>query len=320
MADPYPLGAVFCDALTVTVPQGCYAELLPELEAVLDRILCESPDVGVYLCPSGGWVKTGTRSGVSWIQASGGVLGALRDVSAYSDYLWLFAPFPHRVSRLDATLNVSTPSSPVLLDLYTKGRAGGLSLSRKAIKPGSVEGRFSPAFYDLAADTGTVYLGKRSAEVRLTVYDKRQEVYANTRVDIGQMLLRYELRVTDKMGASLKDADNPTSMFWHFVAPDILAAPPGVAPWEPFHDGGFAVDRRIIPPYDRLKRRVEASLELPRLLALADQCGPQGRKLFYGLVRRYHDQGATWADIEGALLGAPFDQAQAVTVSDDIPF
>lgn len=320
MFKPFNPGVVFCDALTVTVPQDHYAELLPGLEAVLDRVLCESPEPGVYLCSSGGWVKTGSRSGVSWVQASGGVLGALRDVGAFSDYLWLFPSFPYRVTRLDATLDVVTTPSPVLVDLYNKGFAGELSLTRKRIKPRSVECRFSPAFYDESAHTGTVYLGKRSAEVRLTVYDKRQEVYAKTRKDIGQMLLRYELRVTDKMGASLKDAQEPASMFWHFVSPDILAAPAGVDVWQPYQDGGFDIERRTVLPYERLKRRVEGSAEFPRLFALADQCGPQGRKLLYGLIRRYHDQAATWADIEGALLGVAFDQARVVAASDETPF
>lgn len=295
-------GLIFCDALTVTIPQDCYAGLLPNLESVLDRVLCASPQVGVYICPSGGWVKIGVRSGVSWVQASGGILGALRDVGAYADYLSLFAAYPHRVTRLDVALDVDVSPSPVLLGLYAKGREGVLSLTRKAIKPSAIEGRFSPAFYDLAADTGTVYVGRRSAEVRLTVYDKRQEVYARTKEDIGHMLLRYELRVTDKMGATLGDAYKPAPIFWHFLAPGFLSAPSEVGQWEPFHDGGFAVNRRTVPAYERMKRRVEASTEMPRLFALADECGPQGRRLLYGLIRRYYDRSTTWADVEAALL------------------
>jgi hypothetical protein len=298
---PVP-GVVFCDHLTVTVPKSCFGEVLPLLESVLDRVLCESPQPGVYLCPAGGWVKTGERSGRVWFQATGGVLAALRHVDAYLAYLSVFSPFPHNVSRLDATLDVEIDPAPVLAGLYVRGRSGELSLTRKRIKPRSVGCRFSPAFYDLSIDTGSVYLGSRTAEVRLVAYDKRQEVHARTREDLGINLLRYELRVTDKMGISLKDAHSPSPVFWHFVSPDILPVPAGVAVWVPFEDGGFDVDRGVVLPYQRLKNRVSSSQELARLFSLADQCGPEGRRLFYGLVRKYHDQAATWADVQGAVL------------------
>lgn len=299
-------GSVFCDFLTVTVPEDEWESLRPSLEVVLEGVYCEAPDKGVYICPLGGWVKSGKRSGVVWVQASGALLAALRKMNLYAAYLQLFAGLPHRVTRLDASLDVRTDAPSEIVRVYQLATGkGGVSLTQKAVKPTAVSFYLSPSAFD-GRETGTLYIGGKTAEVRLVLYDKREEFYKSSRLDLDP-LLRYEFRVTGKMGASLKDAYDPTAMFWHFMPHDVLPTPAGVAAWVPFLDGGFDVDRRFPSPYERLKKRVELSRELSSLFELADDCGPQGRKLFYGLVRRFHDPGATWADVQRAVLAEAGD-------------
>lgn len=296
------VGVVFCDFLTATVPPDEWLSLRGELMPVLDEVYCESPQDGVYLCPLGGWLKVGKRAGIVWVQASGGLLAALRHKGCYVDYLRAFASRPHRVTRLDAALDVVKDGPDEIGRVYALACSGGIALSQKTIRPKSVSASINPCHFD-GRQTGTVYVGSRTAEVRLAVYDKREEYYRDAKLDVGQ-LVRYELRVTGKMGATLRDAHEPAAMFWHFVSPDVLQAPPEALPWIPFTEGGFTLGRAVSSPYERLRRRVERSAELARLFALADECGPQGRKLLYGLLRRFHDPAATWADVERALLAA----------------
>lgn len=298
MAEFLVPGVVFCDFLTVTCPADEWAELRPALEAVLDEVSCESPREGVYICPSGGWVKVGRRSGVVWIQATGGVLQALREAGAYMAYLKAIAGHSHRVTRLDASINLAVEGQKEIPRLYLVGIEGKAKLSRKAVRPSSVSAIITPSLFD-GQNTGTVYFGRCTAEVRLTAYDKREHVRQKTGEDIGP-LMRYEVKVSDKMGASLRDASEPTAMFWHFASPSVLEAPAGVPEWEPFRDGGFELNRPPMLPYARLKRRVESSRELARLVELADECGPKGRDLLCNLLGRYH--GLHWVRETGLAV------------------
>lgn len=293
---PPPPGEVFCDHLTCTVPPDEWHSLRPELESVLDGVYCESPQSGVYLCPLGGWVKVGKRSGVVWVQASGGLLLALRKLGLYNAYLSLFAARPHRVTRLDASLDLAVDAQPEIIRLYMLARGeegeiqdGGIKLSQKTVKRSNVSVILNPSRLD-GRNTGTLYIGGKKAEVKLVVYDKREEFYASRQLDLGHRI-RYELRVTGKMGVTLRDAGSPAGVFWHFLSPGILTAPSDAPPWEPFTDGGFEVQRPEILPYVRLKNRVENSTELPRLLALADALGPEGRKIFFSMIDKYHPPG-----------------------------
>jgi hypothetical protein len=198
----------------------------------------------------------------------------------------LFASRPHNVTRLDAAVDFPEDAPPVVERFYKRAVAGGISLSRKAVKASGVSQFCAPSRFD-GRDTGTLYVGRHTAEVRLVVYDKREEVFKKTGDDVGHRL-RLELRITGKMGATLRDASEPAPMLYHFLVPDVLHPLPGVPAWVPFREGGFSVDRPAVLPYARLKRRVEDSNELARLVALADECGPKGRELLCGLMRRYH--------------------------------
>lgn len=283
---------VFCDYLTVTVPKDDFEPVLREVDSVLHELCCEAVGDLVWRCPLGGTFQAGLRGSVGWIQASGGAMGALRVTSLLAGYLCCYSVRPHRVTRLDATLDMPIESPVILSTLYSAAKAGGVRLSRKAIQPSQVSSIMSPSLYGASQDTGTVYLGRKTAEVLLKVYDKRQELIARTGVDPGHNITRYEVTVRAKQGPTLRDVMEPAGLFYHFLSPDILKAPQGVSEWRPFTDGGYTVVRQETLPYELLKRRVESSRELAKLIQLADQCGPHGFDLLVSLMRRFHSSSA----------------------------
>ena len=88
--------------------------------------------------------------------------------------------------------------------------------------------------------------------------------------------LRYEVTVTGKMGPTLRDAADPTALFWHFAGGTLLPAPDNVPAWCG-HGEGFKVDRVVdLLPFQALQRRIECSPEVEDLVMLADRLGPSG--------------------------------------------
>lgn len=281
-------GFVFCDFLTVTFPAGDSIGVMDEVCPLLDGSGFEDKGDGAFCCPiTDGWVTASVKYGVFRIQVTGGALSAFRRVDLFQHLLCAFGSFPHRVTRLDATLDLPWDSPPFLAALYASAVSGSVSLSRKRLRGQQVTRVMHPSVFD-GRDTGSVYLGKRTAEVSHVAYDKREEIFSRTGVDVGP-LLRNELRLSSKMGVSLRDAWEPAPVFWHFVAPAILAAPGGVSEWVSGQGLGFAVDRASLLPYERLRRRVESSSDLASMVRLARSCGPEGYRLMESLIRRLYD-------------------------------
>lgn len=277
---------IFCDALSVTFPQeersGVIADLLP----FFDESGFESANSDLLVNPScNGMIHLSDKYGVFRFEAKGPALQQLRDTGVFVSVLATLGLRPHRVTRLDATLDLPIDAPPVLQELYTIARRGKVKLSRKAVPSSNVRRLESPGLD--GRDTGTVYLGRRSAEVVLTVYDKRNEIWSRSGVDVGPRL-RYEIRLTSKVGVTLRDAFEPAAVFYNFLAPGLLQRPDGLPEWKPGEDLGFVVDRVPGLPYRRLQRRVEGSAELARLVALARECGPDGFKMLVSMMRRYH--------------------------------
>ena len=276
---------VFADFLGVTVPADEWHHgALPEMESVLDEVCCERIAPDYFKGPSGGHVKFGQRSGVVWVQATGQVLAELRAFKLLDDFLMSFGTRSHRVTRLDATLDLPHSTPPVLDRLYDAVKGGELRLSRKRVTVGQLSKLVAPSLYG-GEDTGTLYVGQKTAEVCLKVYDKRQERLKFTGQDIGFDLTRYEVTVRGKMGPSLRDVFDPTAIFYHYMSPEILHAPLGVPAWVPY-EGGYSIERGERLPYQVLKRRMESSSELQRLLTLASQCGDHGFELFVSQAQR----------------------------------
>lgn len=282
------IGQVFCDYLSVTMPKDEWFHAKQEIEPILDEILCvkmQDDKAGAYYkgeeC---GKLQAGFRAGVVWVQASGGLLASLRAAHLLNNYLMVFGVRPHRVTRLDATVDLPHDTPPEIERLYGACVAGQVCLTRKRIDPKQVEKWIGPSLYG-GEDTGTIYMGSKAAEVRPLVYDKRQERIKHTGQDIGYSLTRYECRISGKMGPSLRDAVQPASIFFHYMSPSILTRPTEVTEWKPYL-GGYEMPKQQILPYESLKRRIETSHDLVRLVQLAQECGPSGIELLISQIRK----------------------------------
>lgn len=283
------MGDVFCDFLSVTSPHDGWVDLRSEIEPVLDGIgACvefEDGDSHVVWRAGDGTVNAKKFGPVMAVGASGAAIAQLRGMGLFGRFLFALGSRPHRVTRLDAARDVAVDAAPEIARIMAKGGGQqGIALSRKRTSPRHIT-KLVHRRPDDGQETGTVYVGSRSAEVRAAVYDKREERLAKGFDDPGP-LLRHELRVKSSVGASLRDAADPEALFWHYMSPGLLARPEGVPVWSP-HGAGFVLDGRVdVPlPAARLKRRLESSPDVAALLALAREVGPHGFDFLVNCMR-----------------------------------
>lgn len=280
-------GDPFCDFLGVTVPAEVWESLRPEVGVELDALgmhveVDQEKSVLWRVPGQTGTVRADRRGKVWSMGASGAVCAGLRAAGRFNAFLSAIGSRPHRVTRLDASLDVRSDAAPVVAEVTRAGRAGELTLTRKAITPGDVT-----TITGVRADgavSGTVYVGSRRADVRMVVYDKEHERAARKLPACGP-LTRYELRLRSRTGVSLRDAALPAAVFWHYASPDFVTAPPGVPEWDPATTG-FEIQRsQPMLPAARLVHRVASSPEIRALIALAAECGPYGVELLCSRIR-----------------------------------
>ena len=302
------IGVPFCDALTVTFPDDYWHQvrqaILPELDAIGMGVEVDVQRLVLWRAPGGaGVVRAEVVNAVRVLSISGAVCGGLRGAGRWGAMLAAIGQFPHRVTRLDATLDVAADAPPILSAVAALARAGGLSMTRKAVRPRDVTSLLS--LRDDGELSGTLYVGSRRAGVRLCLYDKRKERMDNGLLDVGP-LTRYELRVGSSAGVSLRDAFSPVGLFWHFLPGEVLPCPAGVAPWAPT-EGGYDLDRpEPLTPAERLYRRVQDSAELAALVKLASEF-PGGLDYLAAQVRR---MGAAWGGGVSPPLTAVAESAE----------
>lgn len=275
----------FCDYLTATVPlvdDDLIVRLRPFLDASGFSVDWSDEKKLVLRSPEGGTFVWQKRYGMWCLGVSGSACSDLRRSGQWLGFLAEIGATPHRVTRLDATLDLAEPAPGVVRRVRRRGVAGKVSLSRKSIRPHDVQTHLAPSMID-GIETGSVYLGSPNAEVRLVVYDKREERYKATGIDVGN-LTRYELRLKSGTGVTLRDVAEPAAVFWHHMGRSVLRPPAGVSPWSPQADG-WVLDR-VDPPFPmaRLARRVEESAEVLALCRLADEIGPSGREALCRLL------------------------------------
>lgn len=277
------------DWVSVSLPSQSVLPVADDLRSLVSVVpgVSAFPYGEGWQFPSSGLLQVRSRSGsFGVISASGAALVALRGAGVYGDFLRLLGSEPHRLTRLDVALDVAVHAPPVLQALYGRAVRGEFSLTRKALSPSRHVARYlcpGPS----GEDTGTVYLGARSAEVKARVYDKRCERIARGEDDPGPWL-RIELTVTSKVGVSLKDAWEPASVFWHFmgVALDgVVARPAGVPDWSPGGDGFHLPPRPVRDLVQVLRRRLERSREIQDVCGLARKV-PGGSVLVYWRLGR----------------------------------
>jgi hypothetical protein len=276
-----------CDWLDVTFPAdspllGSLAGFLHDQGAQARRVNDQTIE---YRLPSASWgnfrIENSPR-GWGRASASGGSCEALRAVSSFGEYLSLLAEHPHTLTRLDLCLDVPLPSSPIIMALVERYPPDSLVyLTRKGVAPNyNLQPTVSHGF------TGTFYAGDKrgSARVIAKVYDKQSE-----RLKYGVVispLTRYEITIKKRCGATLRDVSDPAPLFWHYASPSLLPLPPGQVPWVPFTGDYWAPGSLpSLTPYERLRRSVDASVDLERLCALADQIPVNGRASLLRLLQ-----------------------------------
>lgn len=280
MTKPLP---IICDWLDVTfspseAPWPSVNRLL--LDAGFDA---ESADRSTFVYRLGrATVMFGPSRGALRASFSGSACAALRDHGTWSDLLSELSSVPHRVTRVDAALDLSVDGAD-LVDLMRKRYASGaVNLGRKAVRTSVVlsvrpDGR----------ETGTWYAGRLTkARYTARVYDKAWEALDKR----GELLPpRARVEVTAKggdSGATLRDAAEPAALFWHLASPALLDAPKGIPLWTPNRDLGWVAPAKHFDPAALLKRRVESSALLDALAVLADDLGPNGRDYLLGLLEK----------------------------------
>lgn len=275
-----------CDWVNISVPEDSTPEVDRELRLILGSIGALSglrqATGELHKLSSGGTLKKTDGRGFSFYGASGAFLEALRANDLFDNYLSVFASVPHSVTRMDIAHDVFTDAPPVLRKLYSDCKKGKIQLTRKRLSPGQFS--WSQHVRDDGADSGTVYLGRRTSEVYAKVYDKLKERQDAGFSDYTTPTTRYELTVSGKQGISLADVQRPVALFWRYMS-GILPRPKSVPDWSPLDDAGFSVrPRRSLLPAEVLKQSVEDSLELDKLIGLARDIGPHGYDYFLSLL------------------------------------
>jgi hypothetical protein len=290
------------DYLNITVPIG-------EADSVIESLRLVFSDLGL-LCVADGDYTLPTKGGrasfrqymqIMQFSFSGQILKVCRDLDLLGSLLSCFFDVPHRVTRLDIAHDTSESTPYILKKFYASSKRGDITFSRKAIDSQHIKKIISASLYG-GSDTGTLYIGSRKHDVSLTIYDKRQERFANTGSDIGYNLTRYELRLSRKVGMSLRDVFTPECIFWQKME-GVLERPVGVPEWVS-SDGGFEVSRGVPSlPAVLLKRRVEASADLKDIIKLADQAGVNGRAYLLSLLSRLIEDGSSPLPMSQTLEG-----------------
>ncbi|MNZ80335.1 Replication initiation factor [compost metagenome] len=215
------------------------------------------------------------------VSISGGACAALRDLRLFEQALWVLHSSPHKVTRLDAALDLPMDAADVIQALCTRYPAGRVNLGRKALPVT----RLTSTRMD-GRESGTYYVGHRTA-ARFTarVYDKTLEALEK-RGEVIPTRTRFEVTARKDSGATLRDAGLPEAIFWHIAAPALLQRPEGIPVWSPNTDAAWAAPARVFDPAETLRRRVEGSAELDALLGVADAMGSAGRSYLLHLLAK----------------------------------
>lgn len=259
----------FVDYLNITVPDVHEARVLEGIFPLLDVVGCTNVIEGLYSLPNkAGTFKYVTKRGFTFLSVSGGLLARLRSMGLYNDYLMVFAEIDYRISMMHVTCDFGVDAPEYINAIYEIAHEGNLHLTRKAIKSehvGFFKGKNREGY-----DTGTLYLGDRAnADVWAKIYDKRQERLAKG-FDDTNPTLRLELAVQSDVKATLRDASNPETIFWHFASKSLTTKPEHVPEWVA-HGEGFTIEKRPdnFTAWERISTILEFSNDFSRVLDLA---------------------------------------------------
>jgi hypothetical protein len=287
---------VFCDWLDVTFAPSDAP--YPELNRLLldAGFDVESTDRSLFVyshqTAAQGKLVMGSTRGTFRVSASGAICAALRRMALWNDYLSILGTSPHKVTRLDAALDLAIDGADLVQLMRDRYPSGEVNLRRKAVRTSVIlevrpDGR----------ESGSWYAGRRSrARFTARVYDKALEALSK-RHEVLPPTARIEVTAAGSdAGATLRDAAQPHALFWHVAAPAIVTAPEDAPVWTPNTDCHWVTPTRTFDPAVILRRRVESLAILDALAIIADELGPEGRHYLQHLVTSRIDAAAPLPD------------------------
>jgi len=278
----------FCDYLSVTFspdnsPYYSIVEYFESLGFLVDSRDVKCTYIAHVLEDSRLTVRLETSPQFHKLSIGGYTLDFLRVRSYINDVLALCASVPHRVTRLDAAVDVRKDAVAVFRSLDRKYPDGAIKLSRKSAKVTKILSRRPDGL-----DSGTYYIGKRTAKVYARVYDKSHEAMQKRGEEIPFHLTRYELSICD--GVTLRDVSEPAGAFWFYASPSLLKAPVSAPAWEKREIDGWTYSKPDKLPAEVLEGYLERSCHLERMVEIADSIGPNGRRHLLSKLTRILDQ------------------------------
>jgi len=279
------------DFLGITIPYSESGGLLEELLEVLEPIRLAGADLeaGRYPLRGEGSALLKRMGPVFYASLTGGALAELRQRQSFMAWLEVFTLHPNRVTRLDAYWDVREPGPLILRQLWRQWRRNGVQFGRRIYQP-----RRITAMDAEGQETGTIYFGEPGARLQVCIYDKRHEQRVKGREDPGPWV-RYELRFKRVPGVTLRDAWDPTSLFWHYAGGDILPVPAcGCRPWVP-GESGFVVPRKERTALERLQAIVDV-LPWRDLAGRAEDVGDYGRNVLATMLEQRAMNSRSWGE------------------------
>lgn len=280
---------VFCDWLDVTFsPEAFdYAEFYSGLTDIYPEVSeAHSDKAGVYILKVGyGTLHVSFKKAFIRVSVSGGVLSVLRSSGKYLPFLGMLTDWPHRVTRIDVSMDRSVSGPHVLSKLWKK-YGSGISLGQRPVKTDRISSQNADGL-----DTGTFYAGFKKKLVRsVRVYDKAWEVLCKHECPIPKRT-RYEFIMRGGKSAthaqpSLRDAALPEPLFWD-MASVLLPVPKGVEPWVDTSLAPWKFERPAgLTVWEKFVGVLETSPDLDRLNSYALELGAPAQKMLISRIMK----------------------------------
>lgn len=285
-----PFNEVFCDALSVTYhpDDSCLSDCLPFLESIGFNISYSSDDVVMLHADVNTFARLETKSTFHKVEVKGSALELLRSSGMFSAFLGLLGSCNHTVTRIDAALDVAKDFPSVLHGIRTRFPDGYCRVSRKK---GKITELLEPRDSD-GKRSGTLYVGSKNGRARkfARIYDKQLESLVK-RGELVEPRTRYEFVIREDV--TLRDALEPSGLFWHYMGIDLLKRPSDAPEWRKGASYGWHMEKREYLPAERLVRYLDASASLSRMVEIADEIGPNGRSYLLAQLRKKFEGGTT---------------------------
>lgn len=278
---------IFCDYLSVTFspadsPYYSLVEFFESLGFLVDSRDTKCTYVVHALRDTRLSIRIETSPQFHKLSIGGYTLNFLREESMLDEVLALCASVPHRVTRIDAAKDIKKDAIAVFRSLDRKYPDGVIKLSRKGAKVTKILSRRADG-----EESGTYYVGKRTAKVYARIYDKTHESIQKRGEQLPFAVTRYEISICE--GLTLRDVVEPAGAFWFYASPSLLRAPKDAPEWSKRVVDGWSYSGPEKLPAEVLERYLEHSCHLHRMVELADSIGINGRKHLLSKLTRLLD-------------------------------